>query len=81
MADEPHPPGAGLVILRQAPAVALSFWLSTRGHHVDVGVGLGVYATQWMFLGPVMELTHNLHPVTVLAPIYPFTPPNLLVAF
>ena len=49
MADEPHPPGESLVILRQAPAVVLSFWLKFRGHHVWVGVGLEVYATQRMF--------------------------------
>lgn len=49
MADEPHPPGASLVILRQAPAVALSFWLESRGYRVEVGVGLRVCATRWMF--------------------------------
>ena len=71
MADEPHLPGAGLVILRQAPAVAPLIlvglqgaarggWSRTRGlrHSVDV-------------LGPVMELTHNGHPMTVLTPVYP----------
>ena len=49
MADEPHPPGASLVILRQAPAVALSLWLESRGYRVEVGVGLRVCVTRWMF--------------------------------
>ena len=59
MANEPHPPGASLVILRQTPAAVLSFWLESRVHQVEVGVGREVCVTQRKLFGPVMVLIHN----------------------
>ena len=56
-ANEPHVPGVSQAMLRQVPAVALSFWMVSRGYHVEVEVGLGVCATQWIFW-PFMGLTH-----------------------
>ena len=38
-ANKLHPPGVRQVILRQVPAVALSFLLLSRGYHVEVEVG------------------------------------------
>ena len=58
MTNKPHPPRASLVILRQAHAFVLSFWLESRGHHVEIGVGFEVCATQDV-LGPFMRLIHN----------------------
>ena len=37
-ANKPNPPGVSLVILCQKSAVALSYWLVTRGYHVEVEV-------------------------------------------
>ena len=57
-ANDPHPPGVSLVILRQVLAVTLYFWLLSRGYHVEVEVGLGICSTLWMSW-PSMEFTHT----------------------
>ena len=40
--NEPHTPRVTLVVLHQVPAVAISFWVVSRGYHVEAGVQLGI---------------------------------------
>ena len=63
-ANKPHLPKVNQVILRQVPAVTLSFWWVSRGYHMDVEVSLsGNNGPAWTSLIPASsEYVDSIYP-------------------